>query len=169
MKQARQRRTNVVCFHLCEAPRTGKWLETKHRGGSRGPGGQKKGGCGLLGTGCLAGMLKRLQMDCADGYTTWTYCHCTVHFVLVRKRKPSYSNTYVCISLRKMGQINEPMCKAETETQTQRKSIRSPKGRSGVDELGDGADIHTLLCMKQATNENLLYSTGNSAQCSVVA
>lgn len=33
-------------------------------------GGQKKGGCGLLGTGCLAGMLKRLQMDCADGYTT---------------------------------------------------------------------------------------------------
>ena len=29
-------------------------------------------------------------------------------------------------------------------------------------------DIYTLLCIKQITNENLLYSTGNSTQCSVV-
>ena len=33
-----------------------------------------------------------------------------------------------------------------------------------------GIDIYTLLilCIKQITNENLLYSTGNSTQCSVV-
>ena len=33
-----------------------------------------------------------------------------------------------------------------------------------------GTDIYTLLilCIKQITNENLLYSTGNSTQCSVV-
>ena len=31
-----------------------------------------------------------------------------------------------------------------------------------------GIDIYTLLCIKQVTNENLLYSTGNSTQCSVV-
>ena len=28
-----------------------------------------------------------------------------------------------------------------------------------------GTDIATLLCKKQATNENLLYSTGNSMLC----
>ena len=31
-----------------------------------------------------------------------------------------------------------------------------------------GTDIDTLLCIKQITNENLLYSIGNSTQCSVV-
>ena len=33
-----------------------------------------------------------------------------------------------------------------------------------------GIDIYTrfILCIKQITNENLLYSTGNSTQCSVV-
>ena len=29
-----------------------------------------------------------------------------------------------------------------------------------------GIDIYTLLCIKQLTNGNLLYSTGNSTQCS---
>lgn len=29
-------------------------------------------------------------------------------------------------------------------------------------------DINTLLCMRQMTNENLLYRTGNSIQCSAV-
>ena len=31
-----------------------------------------------------------------------------------------------------------------------------------------GTDVYTLLCVKQMTNENLLYSTGNSTQHSVV-
>ena len=31
-----------------------------------------------------------------------------------------------------------------------------------------GIDISTLLCIKKVTNENLLYSTENSTQCSVV-
>ena len=31
-----------------------------------------------------------------------------------------------------------------------------------------GMDIYTLLCIKQITNEKLLYSTGNSTQCPVV-
>ena len=30
-----------------------------------------------------------------------------------------------------------------------------------------GTDIYTLLCIKQITNENLLYSTGNSI-CSML-
>ena len=31
-----------------------------------------------------------------------------------------------------------------------------------------GIDIYTVLCIKQITNENQLYSTGNSTRCSVV-
>ena len=33
-----------------------------------------------------------------------------------------------------------------------------------------GIDVYTLLilCMKQVTHENLLYSMGNCTQCSVV-
>ena len=41
------------------------------------------------------------------------------------------------------------------------------RGRGGMNwEIG--TDTHTLLCIKQVTNENLLHSTGNSTQCSVV-
>ena len=42
------------------------------------------------------------------------------------------------------------------------------KGRSGEwDELGDW-DWHIYTAMYKIDNENLLYSTGNSTQCSVV-
>ena len=34
--------------------------------------------------------------------------------------------------------------------------------------LETGFDIYTLLCIKEITNENLLYSTGNITQCSLV-
>ena len=30
-------------------------------------------------------------------------------------------------------------------------------------------DVHTLLCLTCSTSEDLLYDTGNSAQCHVVA
>ena len=37
------------------------------------------------------------------------------------------------------------------------------KGGGGLNwEIG--IDIYTLLCIKEITNENLLYSTGNSTQ-----
>ena len=32
-----------------------------------------------------------------------------------------------------------------------------------------GVDMYTLLCLKWIANKDLLYSTGNSAQCYVVA
>ena len=32
-----------------------------------------------------------------------------------------------------------------------------------------GMDMHTLLCLTWITNKDLLYSTGNSAQCHVTA
>ena len=39
----------------------------------------------------------------------------------------------------------------------------------GRDSLEFGIDMYTLLYLKQITNKNLLYSTGNSAQCYVAA
>ena len=41
-------------------------------------------------------------------------------------------------------------------------------GRRGRMNWEIGIDIYTLLCIKEITSENLLYSTGNSTQCSVV-
>ena len=35
-------------------------------------------------------------------------------------------------------------------------------GKGGGMNWEIGIDIYTLLCIKQITNENLLYSTGNS-------
>ena len=40
--------------------------------------------------------------------------------------------------------------------------------RKGGMNWGNGINIHILLCIKQKTNENLLYSTGNTSYCSVV-
>ena len=39
----------------------------------------------------------------------------------------------------------------------------------GRDSSEFGIDMYTLLYLKQITNKNLLYSTGNSAQCYVAA
>ena len=39
----------------------------------------------------------------------------------------------------------------------------------GRDSSEFGIDLYTLLYLKQITNKNLLYSTGNSAQCYVAA
>ena len=46
------------------------------------------------------------------------------------------------------------------------------KGERGLGGMNGevGTDIYTLflLCIKYVTNKNLLYSTGNPTQCSVV-
>ena len=43
------------------------------------------------------------------------------------------------------------------------------EGGDGINwEIGTDIDILFILCIKQITNENLFYSTGNSTQCSVV-
>ena len=41
------------------------------------------------------------------------------------------------------------------------------KRRGGINR-DTGANIYTLLCIKQLTDENLLQGTAGSAQCSVV-
>ena len=56
------------------------------------------------------------------------------------------------------GRIEENNC-----TDTKRE-------RGGGMNWETGIDMYTLLilCIQQMTNENLLYSTGNSTQCSVL-
>ena len=43
------------------------------------------------------------------------------------------------------------------------------EGSDGRIDWEFGIDMYTLLFLKQITNKDLLYSTGNSAQYSVVA
>ena len=42
------------------------------------------------------------------------------------------------------------------------------RGRDGGMNWEIGVDIYTLLCIKDITIENLMYSSGNCTQCSVV-
>ena len=70
-------------------------------------------------------------------------------------------------NLKKKG-TNERIYKTETDSQTEKMNLWLPGGRvrGGID-WEFGADTYTLLYLKQTTNKDLLYSTGNSAQYSV--
>ena len=58
---------------------------------------------------------------------------------------------------------DEPVCRAETESQMQRTNVWTPRGESGGSGGGGGmnweigTDMYTLICIKQITNKNLLY------------
>ena len=64
----------------------------------------------------------------------------------------------------------EPQCQAEIETGTQRRDGRTPTGEEGRMnwEIGTDMYINMLLCTGWISNGNLLDSTANSSQCSVV-
>ena len=62
--------------------------------------------------------------------------------------------------------INEPTCTTEIELQMQKTNYGYQMVRGGRDKLG-GCDWH-ILYTKQITNEDLLYSTGNPTQHSVI-
>ena len=62
---------------------------------------------------------------------------------------------------------NEFIYKADIETPCREQTCRYQGGEWGGMNWEIGIDIYTLLCVKQITNKNLLYSTGNSTQFSV--
>ena len=64
---------------------------------------------------------------------------------------------------------NEPFYKTEIESQKQKTSMvtKGWGGEGGINWEVEN-DILTLLYIKQITNKNLLYSTGNSTQYSVM-
>ena len=50
-----------------------------------------------------------------------------------------------------------------------KKKIQLPRGNGGKISWKLRIDIYTLLYIKQITNKDLLYSTGNSAQYFIMA
>ena len=65
---------------------------------------------------------------------------------------------------------NELIYKTEVESQMSKTNLWLPGDweREGINwEIG--IDIYTLLYIKQITNKNLLYSTGDSTQYSIMA
>ena len=67
--------------------------------------------------------------------------------------------------------IDHLIGKAEIETQTQKTNVWTPREEGGVGMNWEiGIDIYTLLILyiKQITNKDLLYSTGNSTQYPVM-
>ena len=63
---------------------------------------------------------------------------------------------------------NEPIYKIEIESQMYKSILESPRGKGGGVTWETGIDICTLPPIKQVTNKGLLFSTGNSTQCSVM-
>ena len=54
------------------------------------------------------------------------------------------------------------------DTDVEKKLMVTKRRKRGGMNQESGTDIYTLLCIKQITNENLVYGTGNSTRCSVV-
>ena len=72
--------------------------------------------------------------------------------------------TWLTCGILKTG-TDELNGKAEIESQMQRTNLWLPSGEgSGGTNWEIGIDIYTPLRIKQITNENLLFSTGNSTQ-----
>ena len=59
------------------------------------------------------------------------------------------------------------MYKTEIDPQTYETNLWLPKGQGGVNQEFE-INIHALLYIKQITNKDLLYSTGNYIQYSII-
>ena len=57
----------------------------------------------------------------------------------------------------------------EIDPQTQKTNLWLPKGKGGGINQEFGVKIYTVLYIKQITNKDLLYNTGNSAQYCVMS
>ena len=80
------------------------------------------------------------------------------------KEKNKYRVIPLLCGIQKNG-TDELTGKAEIEAQMQRINLQLPRGEGeGGTNWEIGIDIYTLLCIKQVTNENLLFSTGNPTQ-----
>ena len=64
---------------------------------------------------------------------------------------------------------NELIYKTETDSQTQKQTYGYQWGKGGGINQEYGINRYTPIYIKQITNKDLLYSTGNSTQYSVMA
>ena len=80
----------------------------------------------------------------------------------VRQKEKNHRISLIC-GIQKNG-TGEFICKAENRDTGVEKKCMDSKGREGGGTNWEiGTDTYRLLCIKQITNENLLYSPGNSA------
>ena len=94
----------------------------------------------------------------------WMDLETVIQSEVSQKEKNKYRILRHICGIQKNG-TDEPVCKAEIETQMQRTNIWTPRGESGGAEGSGGGgmnweigiDIYTLTCIKQITNDNLLY------------
>ena len=73
----------------------------------------------------------------------------------------------ICGILKEKG-TNELIYKTEVESWMQKTNLWLPGGAGGGINWKIGIDIYTLLYIKYITNKNLLNSTGNSSQYTVM-
>ena len=72
-------------------------------------------------------------------------------------------------SKKKKKGTNKLIYKTEIESQMWKTNLQLPGGKWAGINWETEIDIHTRLYIKQITNKDLLYSTGNSTQYSVMA
>ena len=111
--------------------------------------------------------------EIASFVETWMDLESFIQSEVSQKEKNKYRILAHICGIQKNG-TDEWVCKAEIETQMQRTNVWTPRGESEVVGGGRmnweiGNYIYTLICIKQITNKNLLNSTGNSTQYSVMA
>ena len=91
---------------------------------------------------------------------TWMDLETVIQSEVSQKEKNKYHILMHICGIQKNG-TDEPVFKAEIETQMQRTNVWTPRGESGGVWGGMnweiGIDMYTLICINQITNEDLLY------------
>ena len=87
----------------------------------------------------------------------WMDLESVIQSEVSQKEKNKYRILMHICGIQKNG-TDEPICKAEIETQTQRTHVWTPRGeRGGGMNWEIGIDVYTLVCAKQVTTKNLLH------------
>ena len=94
---------------------------------------------------------------------TWMDLETVRQSEVSQKEKNKYHIIMHICRIQKNG-TDEPVCKAEIETQMQRTNVWTPVGESSGGVCGGGVmnweieiDIYTPICIKQITSKTLLY------------
>ena len=98
---------------------------------------------------------------------TWMDLETVIQSEVSQKEKNKYRIlTHVCVT-QKNG-TDEPVCRAEVETQMQRTNVWTPRGEKpqgggdgGMLNWEIGIDMYSLMCIKLMTNKNMLYKEIN--------
>ena len=105
---------------------------------------------------------------------TWMDLETVIQSEVSQKEKNKYRIlTHIC-GTQKNG-TDEPVCRAEAETQIQRTNVWTPRGGKprwggdgGVLNWAIGTDMYTLMCIKLMTNKNLQYKKINKQKNNIL-